>query len=172
MVLSKWHFYQGLTVAALIGIFILAELIRGTMNPGASAQASGQVNSGIPLILFVGIVVGCFYLIFLFETKKENNLFVHDVWRKMPFIVFGVGAVSLIIFMIAFATGPLFHWTQDWGYLIYGLMSYFIFLVFVFVFSVVSKNRDHEERDEKTAHLAYLWTLGLILVPIFLIPPV
>lgn len=171
MVRSKWTIYQGLILLAFIGVLYLAEVLSGELNLTVSSGNSTLINSGFGFFIFSGIVLSCFYLLFLFEAKKGKQLFSHPLWNKMPVIIVGVGTVSVFIFMFSSFLGPLFQWTEQWRFLIYIFFSYFLFLLFVFVFSTVRNSRMKGEGNEKAAHLAYLWTAVVILISLFFIQP-
>ncbi|WP_218240645.1 hypothetical protein, partial [Pseudomonas sp. 2822-17] len=137
MLFSKWTIYQCLTVVSLLVIFFLAEINAGSVNITVSSEQITPFNNGITYFLFVGIILGCFYLLFLFEAKKGSNFFSRSVWGKMPWITFTLGIVSLILFMLSALLGPLFQWVEQWRYLIYIFFSYFLLILFVFTFSLV-----------------------------------
>lgn len=119
-----------------------------------------------PYITFfvVVLVLTCFYVLFLSGAKKKNNIFEHSIWGKMPKICIAVGVISVVLFIVGGTVGPLMTWVAQWRFLLHVLLIYFLFLVFLFIFSFEHKGQRFKQRSEKTIHISYICTLVLFFV--------
>lgn len=99
---------------------------------------------GLPLpayvtMLFIVAIVGCFYLITIFQFKKDPGILSHRIWEKMHIITILIFTASLLIFVTLIVVNPLDEWIQKWRGLLYLIMIYFFFLIYWFMLSIVNK---------------------------------
>ncbi|MDQ0159995.1 hypothetical protein [Alkalibacillus salilacus] len=106
----KWSIYQLLTFSLIVLFMWFLEYInqKGT-NPTSSGEWTA-VNSTYMTFLTVALVITLFYLIFLFEAKKDNSLLDRSLWKVMPTICIVAGIVSVILFLIGGTFGPIMEW--------------------------------------------------------------
>lgn len=155
----KWLGFQIITVILLVCLMWLLELFSDKRTNLVTGQWSA-VNSSLITFLIIGLVITCFYFIFLLESKKKNNFLQSTIWPNMPKLCVGIGVISVILFLIGGTIGPLGTWIEHWRSFIYVFMIYFLFLIYLFIFSIEYK----KERSNKSIHISYLWTLTLFFV--------
>lgn len=159
MKVSKWTFYQLLGLIALIILFYFTEGLRKDFAVSPSGKFA---VFSIAAMIFV--LVTWLYIIFCFQLKKTPNIMKHKAWRMMPFIIIVIGLISIVMFIFCVTMGP--DWIGQWKGLLYVSIMYFMILFYFFVISIVHKLSGS---NEHVIHHSYLWTVGLLLVAIFLI---
>ena len=160
----KWSLFQLLTLTFIIFIMWFLEYITGNRTIQISSGEWTAVNSSLVPFFIVALLMSCFYLLFLFEAKKEKSIFASKVWTNMPIIFITLGVLSSILFIIGGAMGPVFEWVQQWRFLVYIFLVYFLLLVFLFIFSIEHKKQGLKKPYEKSVHVSYSWTLVIFLV--------
>lgn len=158
---SKWTFYQLLGLIALIVLFIFTEGLKKNFSASSSSNLSLVSTAGMIFLLVTWL-----YLMFYFQLKKKPQIMDHKVWKFMPLLVVGVLFLSMVTLMLLLMMGPMDEWVEQWRGLIYGMMMYFILLFYFFVIALVHKLSDSKDN---VIHHSYLWTLGLLLIVIFII---
>ncbi|QOY35514.1 hypothetical protein AWH56_022990 [Anaerobacillus isosaccharinicus] len=164
----KWSIFQVVTVSFIFLFMWFLEHISGNRTIQPSNGEWTAVNSSYMTFLILALVVSCFYLLFLFEAKKAKTIFESSVWSRMPKICIIGGALSAILFIIGGTLGPIFEWVQQWRFLLYIFLVYFLLLVYVFIFSVEHKNKEFKKPYEKTILSSYFWTIAIFIVLFFL----
>ncbi|SDI78121.1 hypothetical protein [Natribacillus halophilus] len=119
-------------------------------------------------VLFIMLVLSCFYFLFLFEAKKDNNIFASSLWRIGPLVTGIVGAIAAVVFIVSAEFLPLITWMQEWRVLLYAFFGAFLFLVFLFVFSIVHKYQTGSS-DENKLHLTLVLLFVFVLALFFLL---
>ena len=142
------------------------ELNEGNRIVSSSSNWAPANNIYITFII-VTVVLSCFYLIFLFESKKSNNILERSFWNLMPKISISVGVVSIILFLVGGTVGPIMTWVEQWRSLLYVFLIYFLFLIFLFIFSIEHKKQRNNNRINKTILTSYIWTIVLFFVIFF-----
>jgi hypothetical protein len=155
----KWLGLQIITVIFLVCLMWLLELFSDKRTHLITGQFSA-INSSFITFIIVGLVITCFYFIFLFESKKKSNFLQSTKWASMPKLCVGLGVLSVILFLIGGTMGPLGTLVDHWRSLIYVFMIYFLFLIYLFIFSIEFK----KEKSKKSIHISYLWTMILFFV--------
>lgn len=164
----KWSLYQILMVFLIIvSMWLLEYTSENTSNQPVS-EGWTAVNSAFDTFFIVALVVTFFYLIFLFEAKKEKSFLNHSIWSVMPKICIAIGILSVILFIIGGTMGPIMTWVEQWRSLLYVFLVYFLFLIFLFIFSLEHKKQRSSQQSEKTIHTSYIWTLLLFFFLFFL----
>lgn len=72
----------------------------------------------------------------------------------MPKICVTVGILSVILFLIGGTVGPVMAWVEQWRSLLYVFLIYFLFLIFLFIFSIEHKR--HQSRNEMISQYIFL----------------
>ncbi|WP_416148334.1 hypothetical protein ACM26V_19230 [Salipaludibacillus sp. HK11] len=168
MLISRWTIFQFLTASLLIGILAFVENQSGT----TTVAAGTPINSRLSIFLFITGILGCFYLMFLFQTLKTNTFFHHSFWKNVPILIMVIGVLSTIAILFTGTLGPLFEWVQQWRFLIYLFVVYFLLLYFVLVLSIVRNYQLDNDLGRKTTHLAFGWSLGVLVIGMFFVSPV
>ncbi|QDI92281.1 hypothetical protein EPH95_14700 [Salicibibacter halophilus] len=99
LILSRWTIFQFFILGFLIMVMSLVELFSGLF---------GLTEFPFLPVTFILLVIICFYLLFLFENKKENHIFSSSLWLKMPMLTGILGAISATLFIIGVEFFPLF----------------------------------------------------------------
>lgn len=157
----KWSLYQVLMILFMV---VSMRLLEYTSENRTVQSTSGEwtiVNSSYTTFFIVALVVTFIYFIFLFEMKKKKSFFSHPVWINMPIICVTVGIISIILFIVGVTVGPVMVWVEEWRILLYVFLIYFLFLVFLFIFSIEHKKQRYSQQHEKTIHISFIWTLLL-----------
>jgi len=89
----------------------------------------------------------------------------HRVWKFIPIILFFVGVLSIVLFIILVTMGPFLNWLEKGSLLLYPLLIYTMILYFFFIISLVQR---FSTNDENILHQAYGWSLGLLIVIAFI----
>ncbi|WNF38329.1 hypothetical protein RJD24_07860 [Bacillaceae bacterium IKA-2] len=151
----KWTIFQVITVIFLTLFMFIIEELSGNRNIQTSNGEWVAVYPSYSLFIVYLFVIGCFYLLFLFEAKKSKNVYSHKIWKLMPMLCVVIGIVSAIFFIIGGIATPLFEWVQQWRFLLYLFFIYFMFLVFLFIFSIEHKRHSFKQSVEKTVHISF-----------------
>ncbi|WP_223701626.1 hypothetical protein [Sutcliffiella deserti] len=159
----KWTLYQVLTLVLLSLLMWGLEFISDKRAFQFQSAGWAVVIPGYATVLIIALVISCFFLIFLFEAKKEKSIFQNSAWRKMPVICLITGLFSVFLFIAAGAFGPLFEWVEQWRFLLYIFFVYFLLLLFLFIFSLEHRNKGYRRPYEKTIKISYFWTLILFV---------
>lgn len=172
MLLSRWTMLQFATLGLLIGFVVYVEFLR-TNRTVEVTGAMTPVNNPIETLLFVSAVLSCFYLFFLLEAKKGTDVFERSFWQRMPIATVIIGSSSFVIFISAVFLGDLFSIMQDNRFFLYVIILYFMFLLFLFVFSMVLKfgpgKKGGNDRFEKASHKSLLFSVLIFVCIFFLI---
>ncbi len=133
MFLSRWTFFQALTLLGLTALLIIADLLKYQFsNPAISA------NQQLALTLsFLFIVIGFISLLLYFQTKKSVLFLTHPLWDKMNVIVIIILVLSMIVFVIA--ANPVMALVERFRFMLYIFIYYFVYLVNLLVLSFVHK---------------------------------
>ncbi|PYZ96751.1 hypothetical protein CR205_13765 [Alteribacter lacisalsi] len=158
----KYTIAQFITAATLIVVLAMLDRFAGPAAIQATPGGTGAVNSPFITFAIAGIIVTCVYTVFLLEAQKKQNLFQRAFWDRMPILIIGVGILSLIGFMAAFLTGLINTWMAGGGGLFYALLVWFLFLIFLLVFSVENKKKDRQ--SQAAAHRSFGFTIVLFFV--------
>ncbi|WP_102263275.1 hypothetical protein [Mesobacillus jeotgali] len=164
----KWFLLQILTLGAIGILMAVLELNEGNRIVSSSANWTPANNIYITFFI-VTVVLSCFYLIFLFEAKKNNNIFKRPFWNVMPKITISVGVLSIILFLVGGTVGPIMSWVEQWRSLLYVFLIYFLFLIFLFIFSIEHKKQRNNNRINKTILTSYIWTIVLFFAIFFVL---
>ncbi|MGJ9460634.1 hypothetical protein [Oceanobacillus sp. CF4.6] len=164
----KWSLYQILMISLIVVSMWSLEYISGNRTTQPMSGEWTAVNSAYGTFFIVALVVTFFYLIFLFEAKKEKSFLNHPIWAIMPKISVIVGILSTILFIIGGTIGPVMTWVEQWRSLLYVFFVYFLFLIFLFIFSIEHKNQRSPQQSKKSIHFSFVWTLLLFFVLFFL----
>ncbi|WP_184351834.1 hypothetical protein [Salirhabdus euzebyi] len=165
----KWIIYQILTLSIIVFFMWILDYINENRTIQHSSSEWTAVNSTFITFYIIAFIVSCFYLLFLFEAKKDNGLFDRSFWAVMPKMCVIIGVLSIILFLTGGTIGPIMVWIEQWPSLIYVFFIYFLFLIFLFIFSIEHKKHRYKQRKEKTVHISFTWTILLFFVLFFLI---
>ncbi|MCM3491690.1 hypothetical protein M3689_20645 [Alkalihalophilus marmarensis] len=168
--MAKWSTFQILVIAnVILFMFMLERMVSSrTIQPPTAGEPA--VNSSLStLIVYIAILIGV-YLLFLFEAKKNRDIFRHKAWLKMPQVSFLIAIASTILFLVMATIGPLFAWVEQFRFLLYLLGSLFLFMTYLFIFSLIHKSRFDEKRVEGAVHWSLIWTTVLFAGTFYLFP--
>lgn len=155
----KWSFYQ---LGMFLFLVIAMWLLEYSSENRAVQSASGEwtvVISSYGTFVAVSLVLTFIYFIFLFEAKKDKSLLHHPIWANMPKVTVIVGVLSVILFIVGGTIGPIMIWIEQWRSLLYVFLVYFLFLLFLFIFSSEHKKERASQHSQKSIHISYIWTL-------------
>lgn len=162
----KWLILQILTLGAIGILMAVLEMNAGNRLASPSYDWTPANNVYITFLILT-FVLFCFYLIFLLEAKKSNSIFGRSLWDLMPKISISVGVLSIILFLVGGTVGPIMSWVEQWRSLLYVFLIYFLFLTFLFIFSIEHKKQRNKNRIKNTILTSYLWTVGLFFLIFF-----
>lgn len=155
---TQWTLYQILTFFILIiSLLMLYNWFDQGIKPG---------NYSLPFGILFFLVITWMYTMMLLQQQKHPSFLDHKLWRRMPIIITIVSVLSLIGFIILVTMGPLMDWIDQGKWLIYIIFIYVIMLYYFFVMSLVYMLSDNRNR---VIHQTYAWSLGLLLVIIFIL---
>lgn len=165
----KWSLYQILMLLFIAVSMWLLEYASENRTLQSTPGEWTAVNSSYSTFLIVGLVLTFIYFIFLFEAKKDKSIFNHRVWSNMPRFTFIVGVLSVVLFIVGGTMGPITSWVEQWRSLLYVFLIYFLFLIYLFIFSLEHKKERATQRNQKSIHTSYIWTLLVFFAIYFLI---
>jgi heme/copper-type cytochrome/quinol oxidase subunit 2 len=170
--MAKWSTFQVLIVANMIlFMFMLERMVSShTFQPPTAGVGVGAVNTGFSTILVYTIILLGLYLLFLFEAKKNRALFRHRAWLKMPQLTLLIALIAASIFILMATMGPLFNWVMQYRFLLYIVGVFFLFMTFLFVFSLIHKRRFHHPHVESSVHWSLVWTALVFMGTFFVFP--
>lgn len=162
--MRRWSLYSILATILLAFVIILVE---GSQFDIAVSSQINQTEVFIRKLLPMGFILAItawIYLLLYAQLQKHPDMFQHRIWQKMPVFLFIIGTLSILIFMMLGFFGPLMYWVRGSYWLNDVFIIYFIFLLFLFVLSVVQKD---VTPDNKAVHISFLWTTVILVVVIF-----
>ncbi|RKD75964.1 hypothetical protein ATL39_0174 [Sinobaca qinghaiensis] len=166
--MSKWSIFQTVLLIMLAGYFYLLETSSTKINDASSAGSFTAINSVYSLLLFIGVVIVCFYLLLFFQQKKNSKFLHSPIWKKMPLLAILSGVVSLFLFILIDISIDLYSLVQNYRIYLYVFISYFLFLVYIFIFSLLSNFIMNDQPKEKTLHFSPWAALG-IFIAVFMV---
>lgn len=166
--MSKWSIFQTVLLIMLAGYFYLLETSSREMNGASSSGSFTAINSVYSLLLFIGVVIGCFYLLLFFQQKKNSTFLYSPIWGKMPLLAILTGVVSLFLFILIDLSIDLYSLVQNHRIYLYVFISYFLFLVYIFIFSILSNFIMNDQPKEKVLHFSP-WAAFSIFIAAFMV---
>lgn len=168
MFFSKWTLFQAATLFCMMLIVFIAEFFSDEIS---TAFTSGTFASSLLVISFIVLGSSLISLFLIFHSKKSDQFLSHPLWNKMPILIIIFFTLSFIIFMIAFFAFSLETFILVNRWFLYVLAYYFLFLLNIFVLSIIHKIKKELSKERKI-ELSFIFTvLGLILL-IFFIPSI
>lgn len=164
----KWSLYQLLMVVLIV---VFTWLMEYTSGDGVSQSFQGEwtaVHASFSTFFVVACIITFFYLILLFEAKKEKSFLNHSIWANMSKNCVVIGILSTILFMVGVTVGPLVDLVEMWRPLLYVFLIYFLLLVFLFIFSIEKGKQKNSKQHERSIHISFVWTLLLFFAVFFL----
>ncbi len=153
-ILSKWSIYQLISLLYIIILFYIVEQFNDT--PPSSLMIMG----------FIIAIVGWIYVMLYLQLKKKPDLLEHPIWGKMPFIIFGIGLLAFILFIVSADMGPLNSLITANRSLLYVFIMFFVLLLFLFVMSLVHKLS--ESKHNVLNHTLFA-TIALLIITLFML---
>lgn len=172
IVISRWSIFQIVTVVLLISSMFIADLFKKDITVPMDSSQMGLPLPAYMTMLFIVVIIGCFYLITIFQFKKNPIMLSHSIWRKMHIITIVIFTISLLTFMALVVFTPLDEWIQTWRGLLYLIMTYFLFLIYWFILSIVNKYSKTNMPKINKIHFSFVGTALLLIVIIFFLPAV
>ncbi|MDV2684590.1 hypothetical protein RYX56_09425 [Alkalihalophilus lindianensis] len=168
--MAKWSTFQVLIVANMILFMFMLERMVSSHTFQPPTAGGGAVNTGFSTLLVYTIILLGLYLLFLFEAKKNRALFAHSAWLKMPQLTLLIAIVAASAFIGLATMGPLFNWVLHVRFLLYIVGVFFLFITFLFVFSLIHKRRFHHRHVESSVHWSLIWTILVFIGTFFVFP--
>ncbi len=172
ILISRWSFFQIITVLLLICSMFVADLFKKNITNSVELNQVGLPLPAYMTILFIVAIVGCFYLITIFQFQKNPSILSHPIWRKMHIITISIFTASLLIFVTLIVVTPLDEWIQKWRGLLYLIMIYFFFLIYWFMLSIVNKYMATTMSKTNKINVSFAGTAFLLIVIIFFLPSI
>ncbi|PWA10667.1 hypothetical protein DCC39_10890 [Pueribacillus theae] len=166
----KWTFFQIITLLFLVIAMFCADLYKKDIAVPMSSNSYLIFKPIFLAMLFIIIVVGCFYLITIFQNEKKT-IMSHPIWSKMHIISLLIFGISTFIFIVLAITSPLAEWVQEWRWILYFIICYFLFLIYWLVLSIINKYST-SITTKKKIHLSYLTTVLILFFIIFFLPSI
>ena len=168
MFFSKWTLFQVATLFCMMLIVFIAEFFSDEIS---TAFTSGTFASSSLVISFIVLGSSLISLFLIFHSKKSNRFLSHPLWNKMPILITIFFTLSFIVFMVAFFIFSLADFILVNRWFLYVLAYYFLFLLNIFVLSIVHKMKEELSKERKI-ELSFIFTIvGLVLL-IFFIPSI
>lgn len=168
---SKWTFYQLMVVLFLVIFMFVADLFKSNFAISFSMNGSSSIIPLLLTFLFIVIVAGCCSLIMIFQTNKSKVFLIHPIWMKMFIITPLLIVLSIIAFMtIALSSTSFQEFMQEQRWTLYLFICYFIFMMDLFVLSVIHKIKSNTISNEAKIRAAYMWTSLILFIIIFMLP--
>ncbi|SFP66051.1 hypothetical protein [Salibacterium halotolerans] len=154
-----WTIWQTLTLI-ILGVCTYFSVQFMIPPPETATGSSGPVLSVFDSLLAVTVPLTAFYFLILFELNKENHFFYRSIWKRAPFFIGIVGALSLIaLFVLFFA----FSWMPAFCVVIL-LYQYFLLIFFLWVFAVFFNRMKQNDTVTKAGEQAATYSVWGILV--------
>lgn len=168
MFFSKWTIFQGLILLCMISLVFVAESFSIQIS---SMLTSGTFSSSLLVLTFilVGSSLISFYLIF--HSKKSERFLSHPLWEKMNILIAILFTLSIIIFISASIFTSLNDLILTNRWVLYLFIYYFLFLLNLFVLSIIHKVRKNFSKEKKI-ELSFIWTVLSLIILVFLLSSV
>lgn len=160
-----WFIYQLLIISVLVIFNIYIEYTSG--NNLSLPSYGSPVNSVFSVIFFLSFHFLGYYLLILFESKKEKNILLYSFWKYVPMVSFLIIVVSFFIMMLAFPS--LFNFVEQYRVVLYILIQYFLFLFYIFVFAIILKLLSTKEDFLKFSKRANTYSVWIVIGVFFLL---
>lgn len=164
--MHRWTLYSILATALLVVLIVLVEVSQFDIAITANTSEVAVFLQRLLPMGFILSIASWIYLLFYAQLQKHPEMLRHRIWKKIPIFLFILGLLSIFAFLMLGFYGPLMQWARDFRWLNDVFITYFIFLLFLFVLSVVRKDISS---DHKTVHVSFLWTVAILVAVIFLV---
>lgn len=170
---SKWTFNQCLVILFLVILMFVTNIFKGNFSVSLSWNGTASMIPLLLTFLFIVIVVGCCSLLMIFQSKKNKGFLIHPLWMKMYVITPLLIIFSIIIFItIALLSISFQEFMQEqrWTLYVYVFICYFIFMMNLFVLTVIHKIKGKSISNEAKIKASYIWTSLILFIIIFMLP--
>ncbi|GAA0454343.1 hypothetical protein [Alkalibacillus silvisoli] len=162
----RYTIYQLIILAGLVVLAFYTEQFNQEL---VMIRIQTALFYALTLIGYIAVIVGAFCLIMYFQTKKSETFLIHPLWEKMAKFVAIVFALSSIGLIILIEWLELTQLIGEHRVLLYLLIYYFLFLLNVFVLSLIHKINSRElTKERKIMWFGYV-TVGSLAVIMFFI---
>lgn len=167
MFFSKWSFFQGIIILCFIFLTFIAEFVSNNIS---TLMSSSSVVSMLMVLTFILIVSSLISLFLIFQSKKSETFLVHPLWEKMTIIMAFLFILSIILFISASLFTSLNEMILSSRWILYIIIYYFLFLMNIFVLSLIHKLMKRKISSEKKIELSFIWTVLTLFLLIFFLP--
>lgn len=168
MFFSKWTLFQGGTLFGMISLIVIAEFFSLQIS---SVLSSDSYISFLLVLTFVLVCSSLISLFLIFHSKKSEQFLSHPLWDKMTLLLAFLFILSTLVFILAVIFTPLSDVIVVNRWILYLFMIYFLFLLNLFVLSIVHKVKKDLSKEKKI-ELSFVWTVLGMIILFFLIPSV
>ncbi|KYD11502.1 hypothetical protein MXL46_04395 [Heyndrickxia sporothermodurans] len=168
---SRWTIYQCIVVLFLVILLFIVEMFKSYFSVSLSLNGTSTIIPLLLTFLFIIIVVGCSSLLMIFQTKKSTLFLTHRIWMKMYILTPLLLILSITFFITAALASINFQeFMQEQRWTLYVFICYFIFMMNLFVLSVIHKIKGESISKEAKIKASYLWTSLILFIIIFMLP--
>lgn len=167
----KWTFFQCILVLFLVILLFVTEHFKSNFAISLSLNGISTLTPLLLTFLFIVIVVGFCSLIMIFQAKKSKVFLIHPIWMKMYIFTPLLILMSIVLFItLALLSKNFQDFMQEQRWTLYIFILYFIFMMNLFVLSVIHKIKGNSISNEAKIKASYLWTSLILFIIIFILP--
>lgn len=168
MFFSKWTLFQGGVLLGMIVLVFMADFFSLQIS---RVLSSGPYISFLLILTFILIGSSLISLFLIFHSKKSDRFLSHPLWEKMNILLAFLFIISILLFIIAAIFTPLSDVIAINRWILYLFIFYFLFLLNLFVLSVIHKVKKNLSKEKKI-ELSFIWTVMVMVILIFMIPSI
>lgn len=120
----------------------------------------------ITMILFV-----CNQLLYNY-AQKEKQFMQHPIWNKMFIILLVWLMISFVVFLLLFFLTPLEDLINQYAWIMFLVVYYFLFFTNLFVLSIVHRMLDSSVKVEKKLLITWISSSLVIAIFLFVLPSI
>lgn len=167
--MKKYWLKQSLVILLLVLFAFIANF--NLVNPFLTME-SALLKQLIVLVSISLILFACNQLLYNY-AKYKKHFMQHPAWNKMSIILLVWLMISFVLFIVLFFITPLQSILNEYAWLMFIVIYYFLFFINLFILSIVhNKVMDSSVKVEKKLVVTWICSSLLIAITLFMLPGV
>lgn len=161
--MKNYWLKQSLVILLLVLTAFIANF--NMVNPYLTMESTLLKQLAI-LVSISLILFACNQLLYNYAMYKKQFM-QHPLWNKMSIILLVWLMISFVLFIVLFFIAPLQSILNQYAWLMFIVIYYFLFFLNLFILSIVHKVMDSSVKVEKK--LVVTWVSSSLLIAIILL---
>ncbi|MCG1023393.1 hypothetical protein [Sutcliffiella horikoshii] len=166
--MKNYWLKQSLVILLLVLFAFIANF--NLVNPFLTMEST-LLKQLIVLVSISLILFACNQLLYNYATYKKQFM-QHPLWNKMSIILLVWLMISFVLFIVLFFIAPLQSILNQYAWLMFIVIYYFLFFLNLFILSIVHKVMDSSVKIEKKLVITWIGSSLLIAITLFMLPSI